>query len=346
LNRKRSLAALLAVLIVTGTALTAWTSIAGASKNAGSLTGAGSTFVFPLVSKWTTTYKSSQINYSAIGSGGGIAAITARTVDFGASDAPLTPDQFSACKGCVQIPWAFSATSIPYNVSGVGYGLRLTGPILADIYLGKITRWNDSRIKAINPKYRNNLPNDKITPIFRSDGSGTSYNFTDYLSHVSKEWKNKVGKGTQVNFPVGVGARGSSGVAGALGRTPGGITYVDVAYSLKNKFKIAALKNRAGTFQLPGIRQIQAAAKSITKLRASRNAYTAVDPNPRQQKAYPICTFVWVIVPQKTSKAPELKKFIDWALTKGQAYGPPLLFVQLPNPIQKASRKALSRIHS
>jgi phosphate transport system substrate-binding protein len=343
-NRKRSLASLLVLLVVTSTVLAAWTSLAGASKDGGALTGAGSSFVFPLVSKWSSTYKNSQINYSPIGSGGGIAAITARTVDFGASDAPLTPDQFSSCKGCVQIPWAFSATSVPYNVSGVGYGLRLTGPILANIYLGKISRWNDSRIKAVNPGVK--LPDEKITPIFRSDGSGTTYNFTDYLSHVSKDWKNKIGKGTQVSFPTGVGARGSSGVAGALGRTPGGITYVDVAYSLKNKFKIAAMKNRAGKFQLPGIRQIQAASKSILKLRASQNAYTAVDPNPRQPKAYPICTFTWVIVPLKTSKAPELKKFVDWALTKGQTYGPPLLFVQLPDPVKKAARKALTKIHS
>jgi phosphate transport system substrate-binding protein len=347
LNRKRNLAALLAVLVVAGTALAAWTSLAGASptrQNAGSLQGAGSTFVFPLVSKWSTVYKASQVNYSAIGSGGGIASITARTVDFGASDAPLSPDQFSGCKGCVQIPWTFSATSIPYNVSGVGYGLKLTGPILASIYLGKITKWNDRRIKAINPGVK--LPDQKITPIYRSDGSGTSYNFTDYLSHVSKAWKNKVGKGTQVNFPTGVGARGSSGVAGALGRTPGGITYVDVAYSLKNHFTIAKVKNRAGKFQLPGLHQIEAAAAAITKLRNSQNAYTAVDPNPRQPKAYPICTFVWVIVPLKTSKAPELKKFIDWALTKGQAYGPKLLFVPLPTIVKKASRKTLARIHT
>ncbi|MDQ2909766.1 MAG: phosphate ABC transporter substrate-binding protein PstS, partial [Actinomycetota bacterium] len=302
MNRKRSLAALLIVLVATGTALAAWTSLAGASGNRGSLTGAGSTFVYPLVSKWSTSYHASQINYSAIGSGGGIAAITARTVDFGASDAPLTPDQLTACKGCTQIPWAFSATSIPYNVSGVGYGLKLTGPILANIYLGKITKWNDSRIKAINPKVK--LPDEKIVPLFRSDGSGTTYNFTDYLSHVSKEWKSRVGKSTQVNFPTGVGARGSSGVAGALGRTPGGITYVDVAYSLKNKFKIAAMKNRAGRFQLPGIRQIQAAAASLKKVTNKQNAYTVVDPNPRAPKAYPICTFTWVIVPLKTSKAP------------------------------------------
>jgi phosphate transport system substrate-binding protein len=338
-NRKRTSVAVLVVLALAA-------SFAGVStaRQSGSITGAGSTFVVPLVSQWTSSYHASQINYSGIGSGGGIAAITARTVDFGASDAPMTPDQTSACKGCVQIPWAFSATSIPYNVSGVSYGLKLTGPILASIYLGKIKKWNDSRIKAINPGVK--LPGEDITPIYRSDGSGTSYNFTDYLSHVSPEWKSKIGKGTQPSFPTGVGARGSSGVAAKLQSTPGGITYVDVAYSLKNKFKIAKLKNRAGKFQLPGIKQIQAAANSITKLRNSQNAYTAVDPNPRAPKAYPICTFTWVIVPLKTGKAPELKKFIDWAVTKGQGFGPKLLFVPLPASVQKVARKTLNRVHS
>jgi phosphate transport system substrate-binding protein len=346
LNRMRSLAAVLAVLAVAGTALAAWTGLAGASptRQTGSLSGAGSTFVVPLVTQWTSHYRASQVSYSGIGSGGGIAAITSRTVDFGASDAPLSKDQFAACRGCVQIPWAFSATSIPYNVSGVGYGLKLTGPILASIYLGKITRWNDSRIKAINPGVK--LPDEKIVPIYRSDGSGTSYNFTDYLSHVSKAWKNKIGKGTQPSFPAGVGARGSSGVAAKLSSTPGGITYVDVAYSLKNKFKIAKVKNRAGKFQLPGLHQIQAAAASITKINARDNAITVVDPNARAPKAYPICTFTWVIVPLKTSKAPELKKFIDWALTKGQAYGPKLLFVPLPLTVKKLARKTVSRIHT
>ncbi len=250
MNRKSSLTAFVALLAVAGTALATWTGLAGASptRQTGSLTGAGSTFVVPLVTQWTSHYHPSQVSYSGIGSGGGIAAITSRTVDFGASDAPLSRDQFSACHGCVQIPWAFSATSIPYNVSGVGYGLKLTGPILASIYLGKITRWNDSRIKAINPGVK--LPDEKIVPIYRSDGSGTSYNFTDYLSHISKAWKNKIGKGTQPSFPEGVGARGSSGVAAKLSSTPGGITYIDVAYSLKNKFKIAKLKNRAGKFHL------------------------------------------------------------------------------------------------
>ena len=343
MNRKRTTAAVLAALTVTAMAFTAWTSLASA-RQMGSLSGAGSTFVVPLVTTWTQKYHGSQVSYSGIGSGGGIAAITARSVDFGASDAPLTPDQASACKGCVQIPWAFSATSIPYNVSGVGYGLKLTGPILADIYLGNIKKWNNSRIKAINPEV--NLPNEDITPIYRSDGSGTSYNFTDYLSHVSKTWKNKIGKGTQPNFPAGVGARGSSGVAAKLTSTKGGITYVDVAYSLKNHFTIAKMKNRAGKYQLPGLKQIQAAADSIVKLKNSQNAFTAVDPNPRKPKAYPICTFTWVIVPLKTGKAADLKKFITWALNSGQSYGPKLLFVPIPKAVKQAGLKTAARIHT
>src|SRR5207302_8361143 len=172
--------------------------------------GAGSTFVFPLVSQWQANYKNAQITYGSVGSGAGIAAITARTVDFGASDAPLTKDQASACKGCEQIPWALSSTSIPYHVPGVAYGLKLTGKILANIYLGHITKWNASAIKKINPGV--NLPDLKITPVFRSDGSGTSWNFTDYLSRVSPEWKSKIGVVTQPSFPTGIGGKGSSGL--------------------------------------------------------------------------------------------------------------------------------------
>jgi phosphate transport system substrate-binding protein len=324
-------------------ALTAFTGLASAGPNASSLSGAGSTFVVPLVTAWTQHYKGASVNYSGIGSGGGIAAITARTVDFGASDAPLTPDQATACKGCAQIPWGFSATSIPYNVTGVGYGLKLTGPIIAAIYLGTIKYWDNPSIAKLNNGV--NLPHEKITPIFRSDGSGTSYNFTDYLSHVSKFWRDKIGKGTQPAFPAGVGARGSSGVAAKLTSTPGGITYVDVAYSLKNHFKIAKVLNRAGKYQLPGLKQIQAAANSIRKLHNSQNAFTAVDPNPRAKNAYPICTFTWVIVPLKTDKAADLKKFITWALGSGQSYGPKLLFVPVPKAVKAAGLKTLAKVH-
>ena len=346
MKRRRITAAVLAALTLSAVALTAWTSLAGASpsRQMGSLTGAGSTAVAPLVAIWQTKYKGNQVNYSGIGSGGGINAVTARTVDFGASDAPLTPDQAKACKGCLMIPWAFFATSIPYNVSGVGYGLKLTGPVLANIFLGKIKKWNASQIKSLNPGV--NLPNEDITPIYRSDGSGTSYNFTDYLSRMSKEWKNKVGKGTQPSFPAGVGARGSSGVAAKLSTTPGGITYVDVAYSLKNHLKIAKLKNRAGKFVLPGIKNIEAAAAAIKKVTRKDNSISIVDPSPHQPKAYPVCTFTWAIVPAKSGKASELKSFLDWAVTKGQPLGVPLVFAPMPKPVVKAARSTIKKIHT
>jgi phosphate transport system substrate-binding protein len=345
-NRKRATAAVIAVLALTATTLAAWTSLAGAApaRQTGTLVGAGSTFVAPLVAKWQANYKPSKVVYSGIGSGAGIAAISGRTVDFGASDAPLTKDQFSGCHGCVQIPWAFSATSIPYNINGVGSGLKLTGQILAAIYSGSIRYWDSSAIKKINSGL--NLPHQKIVPVYRSDASGTSYNFTDYLSHVSKSWKRTVGKGTQPNFRVGVGAKGSSGVAGKLKTTNGGITYVDVAYSLNNHLSMARIKNRAGRYQLPGIIQIRAAAKTLKKLQSKDNSITVVDPNPSQPKAYPICTFTYVVAPLKTGKAAELKKFVDWALTRGQAYGPRLRFVELPKIVQKAARKTLARVHS
>jgi phosphate transport system substrate-binding protein len=345
-NKKRATAAVLAALGVAVIALTAWTSLAGASstRQSGTLVGAGSTFVVPLVTKWTQNYHASKIVYSGIGSGGGIAAISGRAVDFGASDAPLSKDQFSGCHGCVQIPWAFSATSIPYNVTGVGFGLKLTGRILAGIYGGTIRYWDNPAIKKVNKGTK--LPHERVVPIWRNDASGTSYNFTDYLSHVSKSWKSRIGKGTQPSFPVGVGAKGSSGVANKLKSTPGGITYVDVAYSLNNHFKIAAVQNRAGHFPLPGIAQIRAAAKSLKRLQSRDNSITVVDPNPRAKNAYPICTFTYVVLPLKTGKAAELKRFVDWAVTKGQSYGPKLRFVELPTLVRKAARKTLARVHS
>ena len=345
MNRMRSTVAAFALLVVAALALTAWTGLAGASSKKTSLSGAGSTFVAPLVAQWSSHYSAATVNYSAIGSGGGIAAIQARSVDFGASDAPMTPDQFSACRGCVQIPWAFSATSIPYNVSGVGYGLKLTGPILANIYLGHIKKWNDKRIKAINKGV--NLPDENIVPIYRSDGSGTSFNFTDYLSKVSKEWKNKIGKGTQPAFPTGVGARGSSGVAAKLGSTPGGITYVDIAYAYKNHYKVAKIRNRAGKFVLPTVKSLKAVASTVKKV-PKNNAISVVDPPKSIAKGYAICTYTWVIVPLQTSKAADLKKFINWASTKGQQYGlqPGLLFLPLSKVVQTAARKTTARLHS
>jgi phosphate transport system substrate-binding protein len=336
----------LPVLTAIGAALIASTT-AGAKSSAGSLTGAGSSFVAPLVSAWTTKVDSAfglKITYGPIGSGGGINAITSRTVDFGASDAPLTPDQFAACKGCVQIPWALSATSIAYRGDGLPDHIRLDGNAVAGIFLGSIKRWNDAALRKLNKGKP--LPDLAITVIHRSDNSGTTYNLTEYLNSVSRRWKSNVGKGVAVDWPAGVGARGSSGVAAALSQTNGGITYVDVAYSLKNRFKIAAVKNRAGIFQLPGLRGIAAAGATILRVAPNNSCLSIVNPAKRQKLAYPICTFTYVIVPTRSSKAAELKQFVRWAVTTGQASGPKLLFAPLPKIVQKASLKTLNSVRS
>jgi phosphate transport system substrate-binding protein len=331
--------AVTAALVATAAALAG-----GSARNADVLSGAGATFPFPLISQWQKDYESKtgvQINYNPIGSGGGIAAITARTVDFGASDAPLTPDQFAACKGCVQIPWVLSATAVIYNLPGVPNNLKLTGPIIAKIYLGNITQWDDAAIKKINPGV--NLPSTKITPVWRSDGSGTTYNFTDYMSAVSPQAKSKIGNSTQVNWPVGVGGRGSSGLAGVVKNTTGGIGYVDIAYALANKIQFARVLNRAGKYVTPGLRGITAAGKQVTKVPPS-NEMHIVNPTKGDPLAYPICTFSYVLLPMNSSKAAALRKFVFYALTAGQKLGPRLLFVPIPKPVLVASEKTLKKV--
>jgi phosphate transport system substrate-binding protein len=335
-----SIAALVLVALVAAAAALA----GGSATKDDVLSGAGATFPFPLISQWQKDYESKtgvKINYNPIGSGGGIAAITARTVDFGASDAPLTPDQFAACKGCVQIPWVLSSTSVMYNLPGVPNNLKLTGQIIANMYLGKITQWDDPAIKKINPKV--NLPSTKVTPVWRSDGSGTTYNFTDYLSAVSGEFKSKVGNSTQVNWPAGVGGRGSSGVAGVVKNTPGGLGYADIAYALANHIQFASVLNRSGKFVTPGLRAIAAAASQVKTVPAN-NEMHIVNPPKGNPLAYPICTFSYVILPTSTAKAPQLRRFVFYALTQGQKLGPRLLFVPIPKVVLVAAEKTLKRV--
>jgi len=335
----------IAAIVAAVAALGAATSTASTGRSSGTLKGAGSSFVAPLVAQWQANYKSSDIQYNPIGSGGGIAAITNRTVDFGASDAPLSPDQFKACKGCVQIPWALSATAIPYNIPGLNGRLHLNAGVLADIYLGKITNWNSSRIKALNRGL--NLPDLKITPVYRSDNSGTSYNFTDYLANASGAWKSKVGVGVNANWPSGIGAPKSNGVAAAVSQTKGAVGYVDVAYTLKNHLAFAAIQNKSGKWALPGLRGIKSAAALITKVPASGELSIVNPPKAAKYKnAYPISTFTYVILPTKTSSATELRHFVFWALTNGQQYGPRLLFVPIPKVVLSYSEKTLNKVKS
>jgi len=320
---------------------------ASARSSAGNVTGAGSSFVAPLVAKWQAPVQQAtgvSLNYNAIGSGGGVSAITNKQVDFGASDAPLS--QFNpTCNSCVQIPWALAATGVMYNLPGLA-NLNMTGPVLAQIYMGKITKWNAPAIKKLNKG--KNLPSTSITVVHRSDSSGTTYNFTDFLSHVSHAWKSQVGIGTAVSWPTGEGEKGSSGVAGAVRSTMGAVGYADAYYGLHNHFGLFKMKNRSGNFVRVRGKAILSAAALDTHP-AKDGSLSIVNP-PKSKKyanAYPICTYTYVDV-QKSSgaNASSLKKVIGWAITKGQKYGPAILFEPLPKSVVAFDLKQLKKIHS
>ena len=241
------------------------------------------------------------------------------------------------------IPWALAAVSIPYNLPGLNGRVHLNGATLANIYLGTITSWNDRAIKKLNPKL--SLPDTKITPVYRSDGSGTTFAYTAYLSAVSKQFSSRVGNNTSVNFPTGVGARGSSGVAGVVKSTPGALTYVDAAYSIQNKLQFAMIQNRAGRFTTPGLRGITQAVSTLPKKITSPAQLKIVDPpKAAGPLAYPISTFTYVILPTSSAKAAELRKFVYWAVTQGQKFGPPLFFVPLPTSVKAYAYRELAKV--
>jgi phosphate transport system substrate-binding protein len=346
---KRKAIALLAVATVALLAAAA----AGAShaKTADvSINGAGSSLVNPLVQQWISPLGSAygySLNYQSVGSGTGIADITARTVDFGASDAPLNAAQATACGGCVEIPWALSATTLSYNVPGVPNDLHLDAVTVAGIFLGSVTNWNDPAIAKLNPKLT--LPNLAITPVHRSDGSGDTYAFTDYLQRVSKTFESQVGNNTLVNWPGGIGASGNAGVAGIISGTSGAIGYLSAAYTLPNHLKVAAIENAAGGFATPGLRGIAAAAAAFPKPASTTNGVEMHIVNPPKSAgklAYPISTYTYIIVPQQTGKAKELRTMIFWALTQGdKKYGPKLVFVSsFPKAVLSAAEKGLKLI--
>jgi phosphate transport system substrate-binding protein len=308
------------------------------------LVGAGSTLVAPLMSKWQSDYASKTeetVTYGAIGSGGGIDQITSRTVDFGASDAPLTEEQFEEANGVEQIPWALSGTVPAYNVEGAPEGLKLNGEVLADIYLGKITSWDDPAIAKLNPGA--SLPSTKVTPVYRSDGSGDTFAFTNYLSTISPEFKSKVGVSTQVKFPTGVGAEKNDGVSAAISQTDGAIGYVGLAYALQNELSMPLIENSAGEFPEPGVKSVEAAADAVSKI-GPNNEISLADLPASAKGAYPISTYTYVIVPLESSKAEALKKFITYAIGPGQEYGPDLDFAPLPKQVVAADKKAIAKI--
>jgi phosphate transport system substrate-binding protein len=321
---------------------------AAGKRSAGTLNGAGSSLVAPAVAKWGSMYSADTINYSPIGSGGGISQISARSVDFGASDAPLTKSQGDGCHGCVQIPWALTATIPVYNIPGVAdRQLKLTGTVLANIYLGNITSWNDPAIKALNKGVK--LPSTKIVPVHRSDGSGDTYVFTNYLSKVNKTWKSKVGCATTVSWPTGPGGSKNPGVAALVSSTPGAIGYVSDFYAIQNHIAKARVKNAAGAYVLPRIGSIEAAAQLVKGAKIPANnkiSLTNPPPSKKYKSAWPMSTFTYVIVPTSSPKAAQIKAFIKFALSApAQKAIQPYVFAPMPSSVIAAAKKTLASIH-
>jgi phosphate transport system substrate-binding protein len=305
---------------------------------AAGLTGAGSTLVAPLMAFWQKDFQRRtgiSVTYGAVGSGAGIQFISARAVDFGASDAPLTAAQRGACHGCVEIPWALTATAVGYHLNGVR-GLHLSGPVLAKIYLGQITHWNSGAIKALN-KHKN-LPNLKITPVFRSDGSGDTYAFTDFLSKTSSAWSSQKGRGTSVSFGTGVGSKGNSGVTATVAGTNGAVGYIAASYLILHGIPAAGLKNAAGNYEYPNLPNIANAAASVKRV-PSGNELHIVYPSAAYSSAYPLSTFTYAIIPKTTSNANNLARFVRYAVGTGQSYGPGLDFAKLPKVVKNAALK-------
>ena len=306
------------------------------------ITGAGSSFAAPIYSKWGEASASAtgiQLNYQAVGSGAGINQINNRTVDFGASDMPVKPDQLTEHK-LMQFPTVIGGVDIIVNLPGIKPNeLKLTGPLLADIYLGKITKWNDKEIAEVNPGLK--LPSTAIAPVHRADGSGTTFVFTDYLSMQSAEWKSKVGASTSVSWPVGAGAKGSDGVAGTVRQIPGGIGYDESAYAEQNHLTTAMMRNFAGKFVAPTMAAFEASAASADW---SKVQNFAIDLNDQPGAAsWPIESATFVLLPtdpkdEKQSAA--VKKFFDWGFSHGSDIAKGLLYIPLPASVQDAIRTA------
>jgi phosphate transport system substrate-binding protein len=312
------------------------------------INGVGATFPYPIYSKWFSEYnklhRNVEINYQPLGSGAGVKQLTERTVLFGASDYPLTPEQQLAAPGKIlHFPTVLGAVVPVYNIPGVSAELKFTGPLLADIFLGKVTKWNDPQIAALNAGV--NLPATDITVVHRSDGSGTTYIWVDYLSKISPEWKKTVGVASSVKWPVGVGAKGNEGVSGLVKQTPGAIGYTEPVYAKQNQILFGPVKNAAGKFVL-------ASPDSVTAAAAAAAGQMPADfrvsiTNPPGDAVYPIASFTWLLLyenPQDKAKAAVMNDFLKWALTDGQKFAADLGYSPLPKQVVDLEMKALATI--
>ncbi len=319
-----------------------------ASAMAGTLQGAGSTLVAPLESEWAAAFQNATgntVHYAAVGSGSGITDISSGLVDFGASDAPLTATQAAGCtktapNSCITIPWALSATGIGYNIPSVGNGLKLNGNVLAEIYSGAITNWDNSAITALNKGVR--LPSLAIVPVWRSGGSGDTYAFTNFLSQVNAAWAKTYGYATSINFPVGAQASGNAGVASKVLSTPGAIGYISGSYLISAGVHTAQVENAARKFEFPNPNSIANAAATVHSVPAA--GVSIVNPPKSQKIAYPISTFTYAIVPSNPPQAQLLKQFLTFDVTTGRSYGFTLDFVAIPKVVENAAIAAINQI--
>lgn len=336
-GRRRFLAAVVALVLVTGAGLAAQT-----------INGAGATFPFPIYSKWFSEYNkkfpSVQINYQSIGSGGGIRQLSAQTVFFGATDGPMTNDQLLAAPGKIlHLPTVLGAVVPIYNLPGTSADLKFNGPVLAGIFMGTITKWNDPQIAKLNPGVR--LTADDITVVHRSDGSGTTYIFADFLGKVSPDWKKKVGVATALNWPVGLGGKGNEGVAGLVKQTPGSIGYVELIYAHQTKIPYGSVQNMAGKFVKASVETVTAAAAAAAS--AMPADFRVSITNAPGDAAYPISSFTWLLFyenPKDKAAARTMVEFMRWALTDGQKLAASLGYAPLPESVVKLEMEALKKI--
>jgi phosphate transport system substrate-binding protein len=315
---------------------TSTASSTGSSGQTVDLTGAGATFPYPIYSKWFSDYASQtgvKINYQSIGSGGGIRQLSEQTVDFGASDSPMSDAEMASAKGgpIIHIPTVLGADVITYNLPGVTTALKFTPAAIADIFSGRIKKWNDARIASLNPGVT--LPAQDILVVHRSDGSGTTYIFTDYLSTAVPSWKSSVGKGKDVKWPVGLGAKGNEGVSGQVKQTPGAIGYVELAYAKQNNLPIAAIRNKSGQFVAASVDAVTAAAAGAAVALPANTDYRISIVDAPGATSYPISSFTWILVYQHQRdpvKGKKLVDFLNWALTQGEKEAVTLDYAPLP----------------
>lgn len=314
------------------------------------LNGAGATFPNIIYQNWVLTYNQKfdniELNYQSIGSGGGIRQFSDRTVDFGGSDAPMTDSAIAAIGGNVlHIPTVLGAVVPTYNLPGLAGTVKFTPQVLAGIFLGEITRWNDARIASVNAGVT--LPNQDLLVVHRSDGSGTTYVWTDYLAKVSPTWRQKVGRGTSVNWPVGLGGRGNEGVSATVRQTPGAIGYAELGYAIINKLQYGQVQNRAGTFVTPSLESVTAAATGAMADMGAATDFRVSITDPAGPQSYPVASFTWIMIRRTypdAAKARELMKFLWWALNDGQAQAPRLGYAPLPTAMLPWIRARLESI--